>query len=89
MVSSMKYLSGCRRIFAKFKAMSARDEKEMSEWVNDFHKNKDNFSESLSDFETTNVCDYLKYVYETKCHINMEQLFAAFGCVLIFLEKLY
>ena len=83
MVSSMRYLNGCERILEKFRAISARDEKDMSEWVNEFYRNKDNFSESLSDFNNKSVCEYLKYVYEMNCHENMEQLFEAFGYVLI------
>ena len=84
MVSSMKYLSGCRKILAKFEAMSKRDDKNMSEWVNEFYKDKNNFEDSLAYFKTTNVYDYLNYVYETKCHKNMEQLFAAFRYELMY-----
>ena len=62
--------------------MSKRDDEDMSEWVNEFYKDKNNFEDSLADFKTTNVCDYLKYVFETNCHKNMKQLFAAFGYVL-------
>ena len=78
MVSDMKFSSGCRRIQEKFRAMALRAEKNLSEWVNEFYKNKDNFSEALFDFSKKNVCDYLNYVYEMKCSENMQPMFEAF-----------